>query len=192
VSALHVHIRLAIMNWKLQTSNLGDVKMRNKNTKKYMLIGVIITGVIFASLAYSHCQIPCGIYDDPARFDEIAEHITTIEKSMNQIMELSAEPSKNANQLVRWVMNKEEHADEISHIVTFYFMAQRIKLPVEGDTGAYKEYVRKLTLLHEMLIYSMKAKQTTNLENIKKLRSLLEQFRTIYFDKVISADQTPG
>lgn len=166
--------------------------MRNKDGKKYVLLGVIVLAAIFASLAYSHCQMPCGIYDDPARFNEIAENITTIEKSMNQIVELSAEPSKNANQLVRWVMTKEEHADDISHIVTFYFMAQRIKLPAEGDTGAYNEYVKKLTLLHEMLIYSMKAKQTTDLENIKKLRSLLEQFRAVYFGKTASKEQAPG
>jgi nickel superoxide dismutase len=166
--------------------------MRNMDGKKYILPGVVVLAVILGSLAYSHCQMPCGIYDDPARFNEIAEDITTLEKSMKQIVELSADPSKNANQLIRWVMTKEEHADDISHIVTFYFMAQRIKLPAEGDTGAYNEYVKKLTLLHKMLIYSMKAKQTTDLENIKKLRSLLEQFRTIYSGKTASREQTPG
>ena len=77
-------------------------------------------------------------------------------------------------------MNKEEHADEISHVVTFYFMAQRIKLPTEGDTKAQGDYVKKLTLLHEMLIYSMKAKQTTDLANVEKLRSLLKDFREVY------------
>jgi nickel superoxide dismutase len=148
--------------------------------KKYILLSMIASAVIFGSLAYSHCQIPCGIYDDPARLDEIAEHITTVEKSMNQIMDLSKEPSKNANQLIRWVMNKEEHADEISHVVTYYFMAQRIKLPAEGDSKAKSDYVKKLTLLHEMLVYSMKAKQTTDLANVEKLRSLLKEFREVY------------
>ena len=166
--------------------------MRGKNRKKYVLLGVIASAAIFASLAYSHCQIPCGIYDDPARFDEIAEHITTIEKSMNQIVELSVEPSKNANQLIRWVMNKEEHADEISHVVTFYFMAQRIKLPAEGDTKAYNEYVKKLTLLHEMLVYSMKTKQTTDLAHVEKLRSLLEQFRVVYSGKSVAKGYEHG
>ena len=154
--------------------------MKSKRYKKYILFGVIASAVLFGSLAYSHCQIPCGIYDDPARLDEIAEHITTVEKSMNQIMELSKEPSKNANQLIRWVMNKEEHADEISHVVTFYFMAQRIKPPAEADTGSQSDYIKKITLLHEMLIYSMKAKQTTDLANVEKLRSLLKEFREVY------------
>lgn len=154
--------------------------MINSGYKKYVLLGAVASAILFGSLAYSHCQIPCGIYDDPARFDEIAEHITTVEKSMKQIVELSKEPSKNANQLIRWVMNKEEHADEINHVVTFYFMAQRIKLPVEGDTKAQNEYFKKLTLLHEMLVYSMKAKQTTDLANVGKLRSLLKEFREVY------------
>jgi len=154
--------------------------MKSIKYKKYILFGVIVSAVLFGSLAYSHCQIPCGIYDDPARLDEIAEHITTIEKSMNEIMELSKEPAKNANQLIRWVINKEEHADEISHVVTYYFMAQRIKLPAEGDAKAQDDYVKKLTLLHEMLIYSMKAKQTTDLANVEKLRSLLKEFREVY------------
>ena len=154
--------------------------MKTMKYKKYLLLSVISTAVFLGSLAYSHCQIPCGIYDDPARFDEIAEHITTIEKSMIEIMELSKDPAKNANQLIRWVMNKDEHADEISHVVTFYFMAQRIKLPAEGDTKAQSDYVKKLTLLHEMLIYSMKSKQTTDLVNVEKLRSLLKEFREVY------------
>ena len=154
--------------------------MKTMKYKKYLLFSVISSAVFLGSLAYSHCQIPCGIYDDPARFDEIAEHITTIEKSMIEIMELSKDPAKNANQLIRWVMNKDEHADEISHVVTFYFMAQRIKLPAEGDANAQKDYVKKLTLLHEMLIYSMKSKQTTDLANVEKLRSLLKEFREVY------------
>jgi nickel superoxide dismutase len=132
-------------------------------------------------MAYSHCQIPCGIYGDQMRFDSITEHITTIEKSMKQITELSAQDKPNMNQIVRWVRNKEEHADEISHIVSYYFMAQRVKLPAEGDTKAQNQYVKKLALLHQMLVYSMKAKQTTDLANVEQLKSSLAEFHKIYF-----------
>ena len=82
---------------------------------------------LVASKALSHCQIPCGIYDDPARFTLMAEHITTIEKAMKTLVDLSSEKKPNYNQLVRWVQNKEHHADEISEIATYYFMAQRVK-----------------------------------------------------------------
>jgi nickel superoxide dismutase len=113
----------------------------------------------------------------------IAEHITTIEKSMKQIAELSEAKKPNMNQIVRWVQSKDKHADDISHIVTYYFMAQRIK-PVEKSEGkAYAKYVKKLTLLHEMLVYSMKAKQTTDLSNVEKLRTSLADFKTTYFEE---------
>ena len=155
--------------------------MKNTIGKKLVLWAVLACLVILTSMVYSHCQIPCGIYDDPQRFDMMAENITTIEKSMKQITELSQESKPNMNQIVRWVQNKEEHADDIGHIVTFYFMSQRIKPVSKSDGKAYAEYVRKLTLLHEMLVYSMKAKQTTDLSNVAKLRALLKDFETAYF-----------
>ena len=129
-----------------------------------------------ASQAFAHCEIPCGIYDDHARARMIEEHITTIEKSMNMILELQGEKPVNDNQLVRWVMNKENHATELQEIVTQYFMTQRIK----PDT---KDYDKKLGLLHKMLISAMKCKQTTNLENVATLRSLLQEFENFYFGK---------
>jgi len=155
--------------------------MRKTMRKKTAMLGVLVLVMVFASIVHSHCQIPCGIYGDPARFDMLAEHITTIEKSMSLITELSKQDKPDMNQIVRWVQNKEKHADELSHIITYYFMAQRIKVVVETEGKAYEDYVKKLTLLHQMLFYSMKAKQTTDLSNVEKLRSLLAEFRTAYF-----------
>ena len=86
------------------------------------LIGmsIVAAAVIGAAAwrAYPHCQIPCGIYDDDARLAAIREHIGTIEKSMRKIDELGTAEKPNYNQLVRWVGNKQQHADEISRIVT--------------------------------------------------------------------------
>ena len=157
--------------------------MKSRKSKKIVLGTLFVSAVVFGSLAYSHCQISCGIYDDEARFNMISEHITTIEKSMKLIEELSNQDVINANQIVRWVNNKEEHADEISHIITYYFMAQRIKTASEGNVQEYKKYVRKLTLLHEMLVTTMKAKQTTDTANVVKLRTLLSRFHEAYSGK---------
>ena len=129
----------------------------------------------------AHCQIPCGIYNDPMRFSMLEEHILTIEKSMNSITELAEDPAEHANQLVRWTINKEKHADEFADIVTKYFLQQRIK-PVESlETPAGAKYVEKLRLCHEMLVASMKAKQTTDLEHVEQLRTLLAKFHEAYF-----------
>jgi nickel superoxide dismutase len=152
-------------------------------TKKLVFLGILLAVLILTPVLYSHCQIPCGIYGDPARFDMIAENIITIEKSMKQIVELSAKDKPDMNQIVRWVQNKEKHADDISHIITYYFMAQRIKPVDQADTQAYQEYVRRLTLLHQMLVYTMKARQTTDLANVEKLRALLGEFRNGYLPK---------
>ena len=124
--------------------------------------------------SFSHCEIPCGIYDDEMRIGMIYEHIGTLEKSMNQIKELEKEGDQNYNQLVRWIMNKEHHADEIQEIIAQYFLTQRIKLDA-------KDYEKKLGLLHQILIYSMKCKQTTNLTNVDQLKVLVKDFQTLYF-----------
>ncbi len=133
-----------------------------------------------ASMAFAHCQIPCGIYNDPVRFALLEEHVTTIEKSMKQIEGLSKEAHPNWNQIVRWVGNKETHADELTEIVTFYFMAQRVKPADPHDKAAHAKYVKQVTLLHQIVVHAMKAKQTTDLEHCETLRSLIHQFRASY------------
>ncbi|MBW7991950.1 MAG: superoxide dismutase [Planctomycetes bacterium] len=157
--------------------------MKRLINKKLILGAVLLSAIVFGSLAYSHCQVPCGIYGDQTRFDMIAEHLRTVEKSMKQIEDLTDQDVVNANQIVRWVNNKEKHADEISHIITYYFMAQRVKLPEKGNAKSRNDYIKKLTLLHEMLVYTMKTKQTTDTANVEKLRSLLHQFHGVYTGK---------
>ena len=142
-----------------------------------------------ASLAFAHCQIPCGIYNDPVRFALLEEHVTTIEKSMKQIEELSKESRPNWNQIVRWVGNKETHADELTEIVTFYFMAQRVKPADPSDAAAQAKYVKEVTLLHQIVVHAMKAKQTTDLEHCEKLRSLVNAFRASYLGEHAQATQ---
>lgn len=140
-------------------------------------------GLFYLPKVFPHCQIPCGIYNDEMRFAMMKEHLLTIEKSMTQIIELSKQPDKNANQIVRWVMNKEQHADELAHIVTHYFLSQRIKLVDEKDSTLFGDYLLKVSTLHKMLVYAMKAKQTTDVSNVEKLRSLVQDFHAAYFNK---------
>jgi nickel superoxide dismutase len=153
--------------------------------KTFIILGILIflASGVYLEGAYSHCQIPCGIYDDAMRIKMIAEDIATVEKSMNMINDLSKEEDKNYNQIVRWVNNKETHADKISEAVTYYFMAQRIKLPEAASGKEYEMYVKRLSLLHEMLVLSMKAKQTTDLSYVSKLRETLKKFEQAYLEK---------
>ena len=146
-----------------------------------------VTGVVLllsmSARVYGHCQIPCGIYGDEMRFEMLQEHITTVEKSMNKIRELEAADKPNWNQLVRWIDNKEAHAAEMAEIVTYYFMTQRVKPAAPDDAEAQAKYVREITLLHATLIQAMKAKQTTDLDHVARLRELVAAFRKSYLGK---------
>ena len=152
---------------------------------KVAVLAVVCLSVVAAfgwKTTFSHCQVPCGIYNDELRFEMIYnQNITTIEKAMKQIEELSADPGKNANQLARWVVNKEEHAEDIMHMMQQYFLAQRIKPAEEGE--AYKKYVEQLVLVHKIIVTTMKTKQTTDLENVETLKDLVDQFYKSYFGK---------
>ena len=149
----------------------------------YTFIAVLTIGLSSKTLA--HCEIPCGIYDDEMRIHMIQEHILTIEKSMKKIKELSAQ-AKNPqvyNQLVRWIVNKEEHAKKLQYIVWQYFLTQRVK-PVSPDKHEeYEKYIKKLELLHKLSFYAMKTKQTVDFKYIDLLRKTLDEFEKVYFGK---------
>ena len=137
---------------------------------------MLMTTALLTSIAGAHCQIPCGIYDDHARIAMMEEEVTTIEKSMTEISKLSADSPQNINQLVRWVNNKDEHADKLTEIVTYYFLAQRIKASEPPE-----KYTAELKLLHGMMVASMKCKQTVDLKNVEELRKLIHEFEHVYF-----------
>lgn len=159
-----------------------NFKIMKKFTQLFasaLLVG-IFTLSSFQSKA--HCEIPCGIYGDSVRVALLYEHISTIEKSMNMINELSAKDSPDYNQLVRWVMNKEEHAKKMQDIVSQYFLHQRVKPTSSDDAAAYKKYVKQLETLHHVLVFAMKSKQSTDLGVIKTLREKVHEFEHLYFD----------
>lgn len=149
--------------------------------KNFFLLLLLVLFVL-PKIALTHCEIPCGIYNDELRFDLLAEDITTIEKSMNKITELSASGEKNYNQLVRWVNNKEEHSSKFIEIITQYFLTQRIEV-IAPDSDSYNNYVKKVTLLHEMIRTAMKCKQTTDLSNTSTLSKLLNEFKELYMSE---------
>jgi len=149
--------------------------------KKYIVL-LLIT-IIFTSTnnLLAHCEIPCGIYADKMRIEMMQEHITTIEKSMYQINELQKSDNINYNQLVRWINNKDDHASNLQQIISQYFLTQRIKLVDNSNNDEIDKYQKELSLLHQILVYSMKTKQTTDLKHCDKLRELVDDFYNIYF-----------
>ncbi len=157
--------------------------MSGKKQSLFIFAVAFLVMLLAGRSLYAHCEIPCGIYNDEMRFKMIEEDITTVEKAMNQINELSQATPVNYNQLVRWITNKEKHAGKIQEVVYQYFLTQRIKPGDPADEAAYREYTKKLALLHNLLFYAMKTKQTTDVKNVEKLRALLSEFHDAYFSE---------
>lgn len=151
--------------------------------KQILIAATLLLGLFASNSSFAHCEVPCGIYNDQLRVKQLYEHFTTIEKAMNQIEALQKEENKNYNQIVRWVTTKEDHAKKVQHIVEQYFMHQRIKIKDKSNEEAYKKYVRQITLAHELVVFAMKTKQTTNQEHVATLRDTLEAFEKAYFSK---------
>ena len=151
--------------------------MKTARTRTAILMSIVVG---LTTMARAHCQIPCGIYGDDLRFAQMREHITTLEKSMKEVLRLGSEAQPDHNQLVRWVANKDVHAVELTGIVTYYFMAQRVKPAPTDQKAAHAKYLHQVTLLHQMVVLAMKAKQTTDLEVCAKLSALIDQFEKSY------------
>lgn len=151
--------------------------------KMYSTVLCMVFLLLFKPTVFPHCEIPCGIYNDEMRFEMIMEHIQTIEKAINEIQHLSNETaSLNYNQLVRWITNKEQHAEEIQHIISQYFLTQRIKLNERKEPESIKRYMNQLSLCHKILVLSMKTKQSLELSNVEGLKKAVVEFKSLYLD----------
>ena len=136
---------------------------------------------MFSTQLNAHCQIPCGVYDDAMRVKMIEEHTLTILKSMNYI-KTNQNDLQQQNQVTRWIMNKEQHAQEIQEIVSEYFLTQRIKL--KDDSKESKDlYHAQLAALHSILLDAMKCKQTIDTSITNSLLENLNKFVNLYFDE---------
>ena len=137
---------------------------------------------VFGQNAHSHCQIPCGIYDDHARYKSMLEDALTVEKATNQIITLSNDIdskgestpiAQNYNQLVRWVNNKESHAEKIISTIINYFLTQRVK-------PKQKDYLDRLSKHHAVILAAMKAKQNASITEINALKKAIQNLAVFY------------
>jgi len=154
--------------------------MSNSPPITHMNLKCSITTLLFlliANFVGAHCQVPCGIYGDELKFGELEQHVATIAKAGSQIRELSSEDELSAQghqQLVRWVNNKESHAQKIIDEAANYFLAQRIK---EGQD----HYEARLELLHKIIVGAMKCKQSSDAAPAEELSKILAEFKKVYF-----------
>ena len=127
--------------------------------------------------ADAHCQVPCGIYDEPARIAQMHEDATTIAKAVKLMNDLADKTdAQSKQQFVRWTNTKEQHAERIISTVAGYFMAQKIKpvAPGSPDAEDYDAYLKKLADHHFVIVAAMKAKQNATPEAAAALNQAID------------------
>ena len=147
------------------------------NSFKKLLSGAVLTAILtfsYSQTSFAHCQIPCGIYDDHARVMTMLEDVATIRKSVSLIAELADKTDpQSKNQLVRWVVNKEQHAQNIIDTISDYFLTQRVK-------ASQEDYAERLQKHHAVIVASMKAKQNASMEHVDNLMMAVEAVAPYY------------
>lgn len=148
----------------------------SKRNKIFSLMLVAVVGLTLAvsPILFSHCQIPCGIYDDYMRLLSMMEDATTVEKAVTMIDKLAGKAdAQSQNQLVRWVMNKEKHAENIISTISDYYLTQRVKSDQE-------DYTERLVKHHAVIVSAMKTKQNVDATHVATLKANIEALAAYY------------
>ena len=129
-----------------------------------------------------HCEVPCGIYADQMRFEQMLEDTATIAKAIAGINEFAgglddgSPTGKAINQANRWVTTKENHATNTQHIISQYFLTQRIK-------ADHKDYTGQLATSHRVLVAAMKCKQDSDPATAEALKKAIYDLYRAYEGK---------
>ena len=83
--------------------------------------------------------------------------------------------AQSQNQMVRWVTNKEEHAQKIISTISDYFLTQRVK-------ASQADYTARLVKHHTVIVAAMKAKQNAEAKYAKDLKAAIQAL-TAYYHK---------
>ena len=130
--------------------------------------------------AVGHCQVPCGIFDDPARIASMRENAASIRKADQQLLALHGVGTlESFNQSVRWTMEKERSAENIQHIAAAYFLAQRGK-PADAESPEHALYLEQLEGFHAVLVAAMKCKQQVKPTSVDVLDAAIERVAAWY------------
>lgn len=129
-----------------------------------------------------HCQVPCGIYTDQLRFEQMLEDTKTIAKSIASVETISKAIADgelsptNVNQMTRWINTKEDHASNIQKTIADYFLTQRIK-------ESNNDYTSQLITSHKVMVAAMKCKQDAKPETAEALEKAIFNLYTAYTGK---------
>eukprot|EP00469_Lotharella_globosa_P007832 CAMPEP_0167779080 /NCGR_PEP_ID=MMETSP0111_2-20121227/4615_1 /TAXON_ID=91324 /ORGANISM="Lotharella globosa, Strain CCCM811" /LENGTH=216 /DNA_ID=CAMNT_0007669465 /DNA_START=43 /DNA_END=693 /DNA_ORIENTATION=+ len=177
-----IESRTGLIEEQMVLSMGGKILESSTTLKEHQIESEATLGLSLRLLG-GHCQVPCGIFDDPKTVAEVKEAATTIRKAMVQINELSKSMSpQNFNQMTRWVMTKEEHCGKIITIIGEYCLCQRVK-PVGAAKSPFKsekDFVDALKAHHYVMIAAMKAKQSVDVKAAGALEHAIGDWCKMY------------
>ncbi len=141
--------------------------------------------------AKAHCDVPCGIYDP----HQALIGALTVIRMIDLMGELKAAHSPESleyqNSVARYILVKEEHAELVKREVRVIF----------GDYFK-KDHVAKYPelpeLMHKIMQFGSKARQTTSREAAMELLNAVNRFAEIYWEtkgiptKKVKAPYKPG
>jgi len=160
--------------------------VRAPATTKPSFLLVIVAGLALVTVnsepkvTLNHCQVPCGIFDDPALVGELRQACTTIRKAMRSSKELHQSMGSDLlslNQMVRWINTKEEHCSKIISLVSEYCLCQRVK---RLNFKSEAEYLDALKVHHIAMQAAMKAKQSMDESDCIALEHAVEDLAKMY------------
>jgi nickel superoxide dismutase len=150
------------------------MKKQAFKTARVLFLVMVCSVTVWVLQAGAHCQIPCGIYDDHMRVAQMMEDSETILKSCRMMAELSGKTDvQSQNQMIRWVMTKEVHAQKVILAISDYFLTQRVK-------ESQPDYLERLKRHHAVIVAAMKAKQNADEQTAQALQRAIQDLAGYY------------
>lgn len=134
--------------------------------------------IIPSSIAYAHCDIPCGIYD-PHQAQLAAHTVIRMTNMINDLKLSSENPpfderKKIISQISRLTRVKEDHAEFVKHEVRIlwgdYFKEEHLK-----------EYPNLHDLVFKTLKLASKARQEVNIDAANSLLASVQKIAEIFY-----------
>jgi len=124
--------------------------------------------------AQAHCDIPCGIYD-PIVAQIAALTVVRMIDLMNDLESKGEKGLAYQNSMARYIAVKEEHGEKVKHEIRVifgdYFKAQHVE-----------KYPNTPALVHHIMQYGSKARQTVDREAAIQLVDAVNQFAEIFWE----------
>ncbi len=135
------------------------------------VLDLLLHNFLHENIAYSHCDIPCGIYDQHQA--QLAAH--TIIRMTQLLQEVKQEDDlKSDHAIARYTHVKEDHAnlleEELDTLRNDYFKEEHLK-----------KYPNLNELFTKALNACAKARQTIDLDAAKETLSIVQEIAEIFF-----------